>query len=82
MSNVGTDHPAVCTCGAIQPKFADRQTLAKIISALYFPVTPRTIRTWPLAVWHPNKKAVHLVEEALAYAEAKVNESPASRQGR
>ncbi len=82
MSKVGTDHPAVCKCGATLPEYADRQNLAAIISARFFPVTARTIRTWPLDVWHPNKKAVHRVDEALAYAEKKMKDAPASRQGR
>lgn len=82
MPNGDTKRPAVCKCGATLPEFADRQKLAAIISSRYFPVTPRTIRTWPLAVWHPNKKAVHSVEEALAYAEKKMNDAPVSRQGR
>lgn len=64
------------------PEFADRNTLAEIITRRLFPVTARTIRSWPLSVWHPNGKAIHRVFEALAYAEAKMNAAPETRQGR
>ena len=72
---------AICTCGATLPEYADRGTLAQIITRRYFPISARTIRTWPLAVWHPNKKAVHKVSEALEYAERKMREASAVRQG-
>ena len=71
---------SVCTCGAHLPEYADRNTLARIISARFFPVTARTIRTWPLTVSHPNKKAVHPVAEALEYAERKLKSSPSYKQ--
>jgi len=60
---------------------AVHETLAQIITRRYFPISARTIRTWPLAVWHPNKKAVHRVSEALEYAEMKMQEASAVRQG-
>lgn len=70
----------VCTCDDQLPEYADRRTLAGIISKRYFPVTARTIRTWPLTVWHPNKKAVHNVREALEYAERKLKAAACFKQ--
>ncbi len=70
----------VCTCGAELPEYADRQTLANIITKRLFPVTARTIRTWPLTVWHPNKKAVHNVQEALEHAEQKMKTANCFKQ--
>lgn len=70
----------LCTCGAHLPEYADRHTLAAMITKRYFPVTARTIRTWPLTVSHPNKKAVHPVAEALAYAEHKLKSAPSYKQ--
>ena len=70
----------VCTCNTELPEFADRRTLADIVSKRYFPVTARTIRTWPLTVWHPNKKAVHNVREALEYAERKMESAVSFKQ--
>lgn len=75
MTRFANSNPAVCKCGAALPEYADRYTLAAIISSRYFPVTARTIRTWPLAVSHPNKKAVHRVSDALKFAEKKVEAS-------
>lgn len=63
------------------PTFADRETCAAIVTAEYFPVTARTIATWPLTVRHPNKKAIHEVAEVLAIAKRKFDEAPAYKQG-
>lgn len=70
----------ICTCGAELPEYADRQTLAAIITKRYFPITARTIRTWSLTVYHPNKKAVHNVAEALEYAKNKLSSCPGFKQ--
>lgn len=71
---------AVCKCGELLPEYADRATLAEIISKRLFPVTARTIRSWPLNVKHPNKKAVHNVREALDFAAKKLASSPGYKQ--
>lgn len=81
MSRAADTTKEICTCGATLPEFADRAKLAAIITARYFPISARTIRTWPLAVWHPNKKAVHKVSEALEYAEKKMQATEPIRQG-
>lgn len=72
---------AFCECGGILPKYADRATVAELVTRLYFPVTARTIRTWPLIARHPNKKAVLNVREALDYAAQKLANSPSMKQG-
>ena len=54
------------------PRFADRKTTAEIISHFYFPVSPRTIETWPLKVRRPNRAAVLEVAEAMSFAEKKL----------
>lgn len=63
------------------PTFADRETCAAIVTAKFFPVTARTIATWPLTVRHPNKKAIHEVAEVLATAKRKFDEAPVYKQG-
>lgn len=63
------------------PKYADRKTLAKIISFECFPVSHRTIQTWPLTVRRPNRAAVFEVAEALEYAKAKLECAPCYVQG-
>ncbi len=70
----------ICTCGAELPEYADRQTLAAIITKRLFPVTARTIRTWSLTVYRPNKKAVHNVAELLEFAESKLKSAPSYKQ--
>ena len=54
------------------PKYADRKTLAAIVTHKLFPVSPRTIERWPLVAKRPNKSVVYLVEEALRYAESQL----------
>ena len=63
------------------PKYADRKTLAKIISFECFPVSHRTIQTWPLTVRRPNRATVYDVGEALEYAQSKLDKSVCYKQG-
>ena len=63
------------------PNFADRKTLAAIITHHYFPVSHRTIQNWPLTVRRPNRAAVFEVAEAMEYAKAKLERSPCYIQG-
>ena len=46
------------------PKHANRKTLAAIITYHFFPVSHRTIQTWPLIVSRPNRAAIYEVAEA------------------
>jgi len=63
------------------PRFADRKTTADIISHFYFPVSPRTIETWPLKVRRPNRAAVLEVAEAMSFAEKKLENAVTYKQG-
>jgi hypothetical protein len=54
------------------PRNADRKTIAAIITALCFPVSPRTIERWPLPVRKVNGAALYETSVALAMAEAKL----------
>ncbi|KAE9627826.1 hypothetical protein [Parasedimentitalea maritima] len=62
------------------PEYADRIELARIITEIYFPVSARTLRTWPLTVCRPSKRALHKTQEALDYAEHKLATAPRYRQ--
>ena len=53
------------------PYFADRNTLAAIISYHFFPIRPRTLEKWPLTVRRPNRAAIYNVQEAMELAKAK-----------
>ena len=63
------------------PKYADRKTLAAIITHHCFPISHRTLQTWPLTVRRPNRAAVYDVNEALEYAQAKLDKSVCYKQG-
>ena len=63
------------------PRFADRKTLAAIITHKFFPVSHRTLQTWPLTVRRPNRSAIYEVTEALAYAEQKLEGAAPYQQG-
>jgi hypothetical protein len=54
------------------PRNADRKTIAAIVTALCFPVSPRTIERWPLPVRKVNGAALYETKVALAMAEAKL----------
>ena len=64
------------------PKYADRKTLAKIISFERFPVSYRTLQTWPLTARRPNRDVVYDVNEALEYAQSKLDLAPCYKQGK
>lgn len=62
------------------PSYANRKTLAAIISFYYFPVSHRTIATWPLTVRRPNREAILSTAEALNFAKAKFEDAHAYKQ--
>lgn len=63
------------------PRYADRATIAAIISHFHFPVSARTIETWPLQARRPNRAVILSVEEAMAYAQEKLDRSITYQQG-
>ena len=63
------------------PRYADRKTLAAIITHNFFPISHRTLQTWPLTVRRPNLAAVYEVAEALEVAEQKLEGAIAYKQG-
>jgi hypothetical protein len=62
------------------PRYADRNTLAAIITHRCFPISPRTLERWPLTARKPNKAVVYDVTEALDYAEQQLNKAYAYKQ--
>ena len=63
------------------PRYADRKTLAAIITHNFFPISHRTLQTWPLTVRRPNRAAVYEVAEALEFAEQKMEGAISYKQG-
>jgi len=62
------------------PRYADRKTLAAIITHRCFPISPRTLKRWLLTARKPNKAVVYDVTEALEYAEKQLNDAYAYMQ--
>jgi hypothetical protein len=71
---------AVDTAGL--PPYADRRTLARIISERLFPISYRTLEAWPLPVRHVNGRAVMETKAVLAFAASKLAEAPIIMGGR
>lgn len=63
------------------PRYADGKTLAAIITHNFFPISHRTLQTWPLTVRRPNRAAVYEVAEALEFAEQKLDGAVSYKQG-
>jgi hypothetical protein len=67
---------------AALPKRVDRRMGAEIITRFYFPVSHRTLETWPVTYTHVNGRAMALTSELLAVAEHKLDVAPTVRGGR
>jgi len=68
------------TPGQPLPKNADKATGATIVTHLFFPISPRTLETWPLTVRRPNNANIYEVAELLAVAQAKLDAAPTFKQ--
>lgn len=64
------------------PVRVDRRQAAALVSQLFFPVSPRTIETWPLMIRRVNGKATLETAELLAFARAKLEAAPPIKGGR
>jgi hypothetical protein len=73
--------PAPWSPGQPYPRQADRKTLAAIISHEFFPVWPRSLERWPLRVRRLNGRAVYVVKDVLAVAEAMMAAGRVYKQG-
>lgn len=62
------------------PIYANRKTLAAIITHNFFPISHRTLERWPLTARRPNKSVVYNVAEALEYAEQQLQSAYAYKQ--
>lgn len=64
------------------PKFLTRPEAAKLVRERYFPVSPRSLETWPLLTRRVNGRALHETAEVIAVAKAMIAASPSIRGGR
>ena len=68
------------SAGSPLPAYANKTTVAAIISHLVFPISRRTIEYWPMIARRPNRENVYNVEDALNLAKAKMEKSPSYKQ--
>ena len=64
------------------PVRVDRRQGAKLISARLFPISPRTLETWPVRWRRVNGRALCETDELLAVAEEKFASAPSILGGR
>lgn len=62
------------------PEYADRATMAKIITANYFPISPRTFESWPLRAYRPSRHVVYKVADVVELAKVRIEDGPTYRQ--
>lgn len=63
------------------PPRMDRRMAAAVISRFYFPISHRTLETWPIRWRLVNGKALAETEEILAFAASKLAVAPVIRGG-
>jgi hypothetical protein len=64
------------------PRYADRQTLARIHTFYFGPESPRTLEAWPLMWRRVNGRAVSEVRAFLAEAQRRFDAAPVLMGGR
>ncbi len=57
------------------PDYIARRKAADVISFYYFPVSHRTLETWPVKYFLVNNKALVKTEDILAVAQKKIEAS-------
>jgi hypothetical protein len=66
--------------GETLPEYANKATLAYIITHHLYPIKNRTIEHWPLIAHRPNRENVYSVEDALRNAKFKLKNAPSYKQ--
>ena len=61
------------------PARLDRRMAAKVISQLYFPISHRTLESWPIRWRIVNGRALGETEEILAFAAKKLADAVSLR---
>ena len=66
----------------LPPRVTRQDAASALYAVLGFPVSPRTLESWPVATRLVNGKATFDTAELLAFAGNKLNEAPSLRGGR
>lgn len=75
-------HKAALTPNNLPPRIARRDAAPILYAVLGFPVSPRTLESWPVPTRLVNGKATFDTGELLAFARAKMEAAPNLRGGR
>lgn len=75
-------HKPELTPASLPPRIARRDAAPMLYAVLGFPVSPRTLESWPVATRLVNGKATFDTAELLAFARSKLDEAPSIRGGR
>jgi len=74
--------PDLTTAANLPPRIARRDAAPVLYAVLGFPVSPRTLESWPVPTKLVNGKATFDTAELLAYARSKLDAAPAIQGGR
>jgi len=66
----------------LPPRIARRDAAPILYAVLGFPVSPRTLESWPVPTRLVNGKATFDTAELLAFARSKLDAAPAIQSGR
>lgn len=75
-------HKPDLTGATLPPRIARRDAAPVLYAVLGFPVSPRTLESWPVPTRLVNGKATFDTAELLAFAKAKLDAAPAIQGGR
>ncbi len=70
------------TAANLPPRIARRDAAPVLYAVLGFPVSPRTLESWPVPTRLVNGKATFDTAELLAFARSKLDAVPAIQGGR
>lgn len=74
--------PDLTATANLPPRIARRDAAPILYAVLGFPVSPRTLESWPVPTKRVNGKATFDTAELLAFARSKLDEAPAVQGGR
>ncbi len=64
------------------PVRVDRKAAADLVTRYFFPVSPRSLETWPLDWVQVNSKATCATADLFTVAQAKLDAAPVTRTAR
>lgn len=77
-----TRHKSELSPAALPPRIWRRDAPPVLYALLGFPVSPRTLESWPVPTRLVNGKATFDTAELLAFARSKMGEAPVIKGGR